>query len=151
MIYEQVTNWLFEVIVIDSASTDGTVDIAGRFPVHLHQISQQDFNHGSTRQWGVELARGEYVAFLSQEAIFFDGNTPQRGSDAVEAAWARFFEDDVAPFSWHPDVVQVLDSGELALSSGPVLGPSGESRGRFNSIWRRDADGVWRIVFDKGS
>lgn len=69
MIYKQATNWKFEVIVIDSGSTDATVDVASRFPVRLHQISQRDFNHGSTRQWGVELARGEYVAFLSQDAV----------------------------------------------------------------------------------
>jgi len=92
-----------------------------------------------------------FVTFLSPEAIFFNGNTPQRGNDVIEAAWASLFEGEVAPLSWHPDVVQVLDSGDLALSSGPVLGPEGEARGRFNSIWRRDADGVWRVVFDKGS
>lgn len=52
---------------------------------------------------------------------------------------------------WHPDVVEVLDSGELALSSGPVRLASGAEAGRFNSIWRKDADGQWRVVFDKGS
>ena len=45
----------------------------------------------------------------------------------------------------------MLESGRLALSSGPVLGASGEQIGRFNSIWRKDADGQWRVVFDKGS
>lgn len=55
------------------------------------------------------------------------------------------------PFSWEPDVVEVLESGTLALSSGPVLDPAGKLIGRFNSIWRREAPGVWRIVFDRGS
>ena len=49
------------------------------------------------------------------------------------------------------DVVEVLESGNLALSSGPVRNASGEEVGRFNSIWRKEADGTWRVVFDKGS
>jgi ketosteroid isomerase-like protein len=31
------------------------------------------------------------------------------------------------------------------------MGPAGEEVGRFNSTWRKDADGQWRVVFDKGS
>ena len=92
-----------------------------------------------------------FLTFVSPEAIFFNGNEPQRGRDEIGRGWARFFEGPDAPFSWHPDVVQVLESGRLALSSGPVVRASGESAGRFNSIWRKDADGQWRVVFDKGS
>jgi hypothetical protein len=44
----------------------------------------------------------------------------------------------------------VLESGTLALSTGPVVDTSGEVVGRFNSIWRLEAPGVWKIVFDKG-
>ena len=55
-----------------------------------------------------------------------------------------------APFSWRPEVVEVLDSGTLALTSGPVRDPTGKQTGTFNSIWRREPDGRWRVVFDKG-
>jgi ketosteroid isomerase-like protein len=92
-----------------------------------------------------------FLSFISPEAIFFNGNQPLRGRAAVSAAWARFFDGPEAPFTWRPDVVAVLDSGGLALSSGPVQGPAGEDLGRFNSIWRRDPDGQWRVIFDKGS
>jgi ketosteroid isomerase-like protein len=68
----------------------------------------------------------------------------------VAEAWARFFEGEDAPFSWRPEVVAVLDSGNLGLTSGPVLGPDDDRIGTFNSIWRRDAEGNWKIVFDKG-
>jgi len=94
---------------------------------------------------------GAFRTFISPEAIFFNGNDPIRGVDAIVAAWAGFFEGDQAPFSWAPDLVQVLDGGGLALSSGPVYNPAGEVVGRFNSIWRREADGEWRVIFDKGS
>ena len=92
-----------------------------------------------------------FKTFISPEAIFFNGNDPVRGRDAIAQSWAPFFEGPDAPFSWHPDVVEVLESGRLALSSGPVRGPTGEEVGRFNSIWRKDPDGQWRVVFDKGS
>jgi ketosteroid isomerase-like protein len=92
-----------------------------------------------------------FLSFISPEAIFFSGNEPLRGRDEIARAWAPFFEGAAAPFSWHPDLVEVLESGDLALSSGPVRSPAGEVAGRFNSIWRKDADGVWRVVFDKGS
>jgi len=94
---------------------------------------------------------GAFSTFVSSEAIFFNGNEPLRGKDAVNAAWAGFFKEPQAPFSWHPDTVEVLDSGQLAISSGPVHSPTGELLGRFNSIWRKEADGEWRVVFDKGS
>jgi ketosteroid isomerase-like protein len=92
-----------------------------------------------------------FLSFVSPEAIFFNGDEPMRGREAVAEGWAPLFEGPDAPFSWHPDVIEVLESGRLALSSGPVRDPGGEVVGRFNSIWRRDADGQWRVVFDKGS
>lgn len=92
-----------------------------------------------------------FLNFISTEAIFFNGNQAIRGRDAIAQAWAPFFENELAPFSWQPDVIEVLDSGTLAISSGPVTGPNGENFGRFNSVWRREANNQWRVVFDKGS
>lgn len=90
-----------------------------------------------------------FTSFLSDEAVFFAGETPLRGKQAVADAWKRFFEKPDAPFSWRPQTVQALDSGALALSTGPVFDPAGACIGSFLSIWRREAGG-WRIVFDKG-
>jgi ketosteroid isomerase-like protein len=92
-----------------------------------------------------------FATFLADEAIFFSGDSSVRGKAAVAAQWKPFFEGKEPPFSWEPDQVQVLDSGDLALSTGPVRDPAGKVVGRFNSIWRREAPGQWRIVFDKGS
>lgn len=91
-----------------------------------------------------------FVSHLSPEAVFFSRNRVLHGKEEVAAAWKRYYEGADAPFSWEPDQVEVLDSGDLALSTGPVRDPQGRQIGRFNSIWRRDASGKWRIVFDKG-
>ena len=92
-----------------------------------------------------------FVSFLSSEAVFFAGERALRGSDAVADAWKPYFESDQAPFSWRPATVEVLDSGSLALSSGPVSDPGGQCVGTFTSIWRLEVDGNWKIIFDKGS
>jgi ketosteroid isomerase-like protein len=47
--------------------------------------------------------------------------------------------------------VQVLESGALALSTGPVRDSQGKLIATFTSIWQREAPGQWRIVFDKGA
>jgi ketosteroid isomerase-like protein len=64
---------------------------------------------------------------------------------------AAFFEKAEPPFSWQPEQVQVLESGELALSTGPVRDAHGKLFATFTSIWRREAPAQWRIVFDKGA
>jgi len=92
-----------------------------------------------------------FASFVSEEAVFFAGDQPLRGRAEVARRWAKFFEKPAPPFSWEPDQVQVLDSGTLAISSGPVRDAAGKPFARFTSIWRREAPGTWRIVFDKGS
>ena len=92
-----------------------------------------------------------FVSFLADETIFFSGDTPLRGRQMVADTWKAYYEQPDAPFSWAPEIVQVLDSGTLALSSGPVFDTGGKRVATFNSIWRLEADGQWRIVFDKGS
>ena len=94
-----------------------------------------------------------FKSFLSDDTIFFSGpaQTPIRGKQRVADAWQRFYDKPEAPFSWQPEQVQVLESGELALSTGPVRDPKGKLFATFTSTWRREAPGQWRIVFDKGN
>lgn len=91
-----------------------------------------------------------FKAFLSQEAVFFGSQRVLRGKEAVAAGWKPLFAGEKAPFSWEPEQVEALESGALALSSGPVYDADGRRSGTFMSIWRLEADGCWRIVFDKG-
>ena len=106
------------------------------------------------RAFALSMARrdhGAFSALLSEQAVFFGGGEMVRGKAAVAAAWRPYFDGAQAPFSWEPDRVEVLDDGTLALSTGPVRDATGKPIARFNSIWRQEAPGVWRVVFDKGS
>ncbi len=108
----------------------------------------------SERAFAKSMADRDLDAFrhwLSEEAIFFTTDPPLRGKEAIVEFWSRFYEGPEAPFSWDPDSVEVLSSGTLAFSSGPVHDPAGILTGRFNSIWRLEEYGEWRVVFDKGS
>jgi ketosteroid isomerase-like protein len=90
-----------------------------------------------------------FAGFVSEEAVFF-GSRTLRGRAQVVAGWSRFFDGAEAPFSWRPESVEVLASGTLALSTGAVFDAAGKRIGTFNSVWRLESDGHWRVVFDKG-
>jgi rhamnosyltransferase len=57
-----------EIIIIESGSTDGTLDILKNYRVRLYQIPPKEFNHGATRNYGVSLAKGEFVVMTVQDA-----------------------------------------------------------------------------------
>lgn len=91
-----------------------------------------------------------FSGFVSKEAVFLGRSTFQ-GRTEVAEGWKGFFEGEDAPFSWEPETVEVLASGTLALSTGPVSDAQGRRVSTFTSIWRLEEDGVWRVVFDRGN
>ena len=91
-----------------------------------------------------------FATFLSKETIFMSNGRATRGPQNVAEQWKGFFEGPKAPFSWEPEFVEVMESGKLALSSGPVRDPEGKRIGTFNSVWRREGKGQWKIVLDNG-
>lgn len=68
-IYSQKDAAPLEVVVVDSGSTDGTLEIARRYPVRIEQIPPETFHHARTRNYAAGLAKGEVLIFLSQDAI----------------------------------------------------------------------------------
>jgi ketosteroid isomerase-like protein len=121
-------------------------------PADLAALEQQVRN--VERAFAQTMADRDHEAFetfLSSDAVFFSTEPPLRGKDDVADWWRRYFEPGEAPFSWAPEHVAVLESRDLALSTGPVRDPSGMPIATFMSIWRQEAPGIWRIVFDIGS
>ena len=98
-----------------------------------------------------------FRSFIDADARFV-GNDVRRGVDAVAEAWAVFFTDSGPTIKWRPEIIEVLENNTLALSRGPYRvvsqdadGNVVESWGTFNSVWRLNDGGQWRIVFDAGS
>lgn len=91
-----------------------------------------------------------FAKFIADDAVFFGQKEAFSGKAAVIESWQGLYQGKEAPFSWRPENVEVTSSGTLAHSSGPVFDPQGKQFGTFNSIWRREADGTWQVLFDKG-
>jgi O-antigen biosynthesis protein len=64
----QRTDREVELLIVDSGSTDGSLDIAETHGAHIHRIDKRDFSHGGTRNRMMEMAEGEHVAFITQDA-----------------------------------------------------------------------------------
>jgi ketosteroid isomerase-like protein len=143
----QVFRWLLACSIAAWASVAWAEDAR----VDPQVLRQQVF--AAERAFAKTMADRDIEAFahfIAEDTVWFSGPTPLRGRQAVVASWKRFFGQPQAPFSWEPDQVEVLDSGTLAHSSGPVRSPDGKVFSRFNSVWRQEAPGVWRVVFDRG-
>jgi glycosyltransferase involved in cell wall biosynthesis len=59
----------FEVILVDSGSSDRTLEIARQFPVKIIRIRPQDFSYGRALNIGCAAARGKFLVFLSAHAV----------------------------------------------------------------------------------
>jgi ketosteroid isomerase-like protein len=113
----------------------------------VQQVREAELGFANT------MARRDLAAFgtfVADEAVFYGRQDVMRGKAAVIEGWRPLFQGADAPFSWEPETVEVLDSGRLALTSGPVRDPSGRRVGTFTTTWRLEPDGRWRVVFDKG-
>ena len=84
----------FDVLVVDSGSTDETTDIVAEYPARLLEIPPESFHHGRTRNLGVEETTGDFVVFLTQDATPMDGWLPSllsalRSDADVAGAYSR--------------------------------------------------------------
>jgi rhamnosyltransferase len=67
-IFNQETAQPFEVIHVDSGSTDNTLTVADRYACRRYQIPSADFSHSATRNFAASLSRGELVVYVSADA-----------------------------------------------------------------------------------
>ena len=105
-VFSQKTSFDFEVLVLDSGSSDGTVELAERLGAAVHHTSSADFDHGATRDLGVSLAKGSYVALLVQDAVPLD--------DRWLASMVEVLEADPSVAGVYGRQVPRPDSGPLA-------------------------------------
>lgn len=108
------------------------------------------------------VRRHDAVAFaehVDPDAVFsVTGKSPLHGRASIVERWAGLISGKAGRLDWYPDHVVAANSGDIAWSSGPALFETSDGKGgttvmlsRFSSVWRKNADGEWRVVFDSGS
>ena len=84
-----------ELIVVDSGSTDGTLDLVQATADHVIEIAPSHFNHGTSRNLGVGRASGRFVVLTVQDARPLSADwlthllTPLRDDEGVAGVFAR--------------------------------------------------------------
>lgn len=94
----------FEVVIVDSGSTDGTVEFLRTQPVRLYQILPEEFNFGQTRDYAFGLTDGEFIVSISQDAL------------PANRQWLREL---LAPFAY--DAIAAVQGIDLLPSDRPVF------------------------------
>ena len=69
MVKDQKTSYEYEVICIDSGSSDDIVNVAKKYGAKVFEILPEEFGHGKTRNYGASLGTGEFIVFLTQDAM----------------------------------------------------------------------------------
>lgn len=91
-----------------------------------------------------------FRALVAEDAMFGGGTAHQtQGREAIVKAWAPFFEPDAVPLTWAPVKGEVLSGGEIGYTVGRYV--HGRARGQYLTVWRKQADGRWRAIYDIGT
>lgn len=96
----------FEYIVIDGASTDGSVDIIKESPIIDLWISEKDSGVYDAMNKGIEKASGDYLLFLNSGDVLFNDDTietvfPKLTSEGIIYGNIQFMDHDGNPLYTH--------------------------------------------------
>ena len=92
--------------------------------------------------------QAKFFSMVADDATFIGGRSTQVGKPEVVKVWSGFFKDAKAPFSWGPENVHVNAAGDLGISIGPIKSPDGKHIGNYSSVWQKQSDGTWKVIFD---
>lgn len=90
----------------------------------------------------------KFFSFVADDAKFFSRTGMLAGKAAVVEGWSAYLKKPTPPFRWQPNRVETNGAGDLALSTGPVFDSAGTHLGNYSSIWQKQKDGSWKIIFD---
>ncbi|MFN7003889.1 MAG: glycosyltransferase, partial [Roseinatronobacter sp.] len=103
----QKTDFEFELVVVDSGSRDDTVERTRALPfARVVEIDKSQFQHGRTRNLAAAHAKGEFLLFLTQDALPADNfwlynfiHSMERFPEAMGAFGAHYAHRDATAFT----------------------------------------------------
>ncbi len=121
-------------------------------------MSAEDEIRAADQEWARAFAAGDLeksLAFCAEDCAVLVANGPSvRGREAIRELFAGWFEPELK-ISWTPDTIEVANSGDLGFSSGnyqmtfkDASGTSVDDRGKYLIVWRKQADGSWKVLRD---
>jgi len=95
-----------------------------------------------------------FLSYAADDAVLNRNNTILKGKEAIKDYFENQTLSDVK-LVWAPDFIEVSRSGDLGYTYGKfnfsaidTTGNKIEAQGVFHSVWKRQADGNWRFVWD---
>jgi len=97
-----------------------------------------------------------FLTYAADEAVLMRNNTVIEGKTAIRDYFKKQGTDDEnVSLIWSPDFVDVSKSGDMGYTYGSYTfsyidskGKRIENKGVFHTVWKRQADGSWRFVWD---
>lgn len=106
------SSYRYEVVIVDSGSTDNTLEIARKFGARITQIKKTDFTFGRSLNVGCEFAKGQFLAFISGHCIPVD-------------------------HKWLENLLGPLDQNICAMTYGRQLGRDGITKFSEEQLFRK--------------
>jgi uncharacterized protein (TIGR02246 family) len=96
------------------------------------------------------------VSYYATDAIVMPPNASSAtAKEAIRSAWKEMLASSGAAISWKATKVEVAKSGDLACVSGTyeeamtdASGKSVKDHGKYVEVWKKQADGSWKVVAD---
>jgi ketosteroid isomerase-like protein len=138
------------------ASTSTGAQTPGTLKAAANQILKSD---AAFAQSVADKNREKFLSFIADVTTFNGGTGNElHGRDAVMKAWGDFFAPDGPTLSWTPLNGEVVGAGDVGYTTGRSVyrqkgadGKVTERRGQYITVWRKQADATWKVVFDTGS
>jgi glycosyltransferase involved in cell wall biosynthesis len=136
-----------EVVIVDSGSTDASVELARSLGAQVHQIPADEFDHGAARNHAAERSRGERLVFTSQDAYaerddWLELLTAPLGDERVAGVYGRqlVHHDGRPPEEYFLDFLYGPRSRRQALAAGRGISMTTTLFSNVNAAMRRS---VW--------
>lgn len=130
----------YEVVIVDSGSTDGTLEIASRHPHRIVNYTQEEFTYSGALNAGISEARGEYIVCLSSHCVPLHQEWLGRlvgtldADGRLAAAWGPWVF-DVEDHAASGNTVEIIDLGKFFLN--PTRGLQNSNGVIRRSLWER--------------